>query len=150
MRAVAVSPIALFILASCVQTMKVNTEGSDAIPSEVAVSKLQELLPTVDFVKCRSPRATIEHEELKDWQIDATGVGFHGQGNDLYRFLYSDIRSTEFARVIGGKQPVYQVALYILEGDPEPKDMFRFNWTDDTRARKVLELFEALRRKHNK
>ena len=139
--------IALLLLVSCRQTMKVNTESAEAIPSEVAVSKLQELLPTVDFVRCRSPRATFDHEELKDWKIDATGVGFQGQGKDPYRFQYSDIRSTEFARVIGGSQPVYQVALLISEGELEPKDMFRFNWADETRARKALELFEALRRK---
>jgi hypothetical protein len=144
MRAFAVAPVVLLFLASCRQTMNVNTESSESIPSEVAVSKLQELLPTVDFVKCLSPRATIEHGELKDWKIDATGVGFHGQAP--YRFRYSDIRSTEFAR-ISGNGVLYEVVLLISQGEPEPKGLFGFNWLDETRARKALELFEAMRRK---
>jgi hypothetical protein len=145
MRAMAVAPVVLLFFASCRQTMNVNTESSESIPSEVAVSKLQELLPTVDFVKCRSPRATIEHEELKDWKIDATGVGFRGQAP--YRFRYLDIRSTEFAR-ISGNRPIYQVVLFLSEGGLEPKGLFSFNWLDETRARKALELFEAMRRKN--
>ena len=144
MRAFAVASVVLLFLASCRQVMKVNTETSESIPSEVAVSKLQELLPTVDFVKCLSPRATIEHKELKDWKIDATGVGFHGQAP--YRFRYLDIRSTEFARIVGNG-PIYEVVLLMSDGEPEPKGMFSFNWLDETRARKALELFEAMRRK---
>jgi hypothetical protein len=147
MRAFAVAPVVLLFLASCRQTMTVNTDSSESIPAEVAVSKLQELLPTVDSVECRSPKATIEHEKLKEWKIDATGVGFHGQDNDQYRFRYADIRSTEFTRVHTGSQPIFEVALFVPGEDLQPKDMFRFNWFDETRARKALELFEAMRRK---
>ena len=139
--------VALLLLASCRQTMKVNTEGSEAIPSEVAVAKLQDLLPTVDFVSCRSPKAKIEHEELKDLKIDATGVGFRGLDNNQYQFRYADIRSTEFTRIPNPGKPIYEVALFMMGGEPEPQDMFRFNWIDEARARKALELFEALRRK---
>ena len=139
--------VALLLLASCRQTMKVNTESSEAIPSEVAVAKLQELLPTVDFVSCRSPKATIEHGELKDLKSDATGVGFRGLDNNQYRFKFADIRSMEFSRIPKPGRPLFEVALFMMDGEPEPKDMFRFNWFDETRARKALELFEALRRK---
>jgi hypothetical protein len=139
--------VALLALSSCRQTMKVNSEGAEAIPSEVAVSKLQEVLPTVDVVRCLSPRAAIEHEELEGWLIDATGVEFHGKATDPYSFQYSDIRSTEFARIVSGNLPVFQIALFISERGSEPKDLFRFTWADETRARRALELFEALRRK---
>jgi len=149
MRAFEVAPVALLLFASCRQTMIVNTDSSEAIPSEIAVAKLRELLPTVDVVQCRSPQATIEHRELRDWKIDATGVGFQGQGKEPYRFQYSDIRSTEFARYSGGN-PVFEVVLFISEGEPEPKDLFSFQWLDETGARKALELFEALHRKSKK
>ena len=139
--------VALLLLASCRQTMTINTESSAAIPSEVAVAKLQELLPTVDFVECRSPKAKIDHKELKEWKIDAISVGFHGQENAHYRFRYSEIRRTEFTRITAGSQPIFEVALFIPDEDRETTDLFRFNWLDEARARKALELIEALRRK---
>ncbi len=147
MRAVAVVPLALLALASCRETIKVDTTSAESIPSEVAVAKLRELLPQVDFVTCRAPKATIEHEELKDWKIDAKGVGFRFVGKDAYRFQYSEIVSTQLDKVAGGNQTVFQVRLFMKGPDPEPKDLFRFNWADQDRARKVLELFESLRLK---
>jgi hypothetical protein len=148
MRAGRVATLCLLVLSSCRQTMTVNTEASELIPSEVAVSKLQELLPTVDFVNCRSSKVRIEHKDLKDWKIDATGIGFHGQDNDQFHFQYADLRSTEFTRIPLTHQPIFEVALIMMDVDHETRELFNFNWADETRARQALELFEALRRKN--
>lgn len=140
--------IALVLLAlaapCCRQPMVVDTSGAEMIPAEVAVAKLRELLPTVDVVGCTVPRAIYTGAEVSVWKVDGKGVEFQAAGKEPLRLAYADITGARLDR-LGGTD--YQVRIFTPAQENPKKDHFHFNWKDEAKARRALELIEALRRK---
>jgi hypothetical protein len=135
--------LAAIAAASCRQPMAVDTSGAEMIPTDVAVTKLREVLPTADVLGCTVPRAIFEGKEVKEWKIDEKGVEF-GAPPKSYRFTFAEATSVRIER-LGGSD--YQVRIF-TPAQPNPKkEHFYFTWKDEAKAKRAYELIESLRRK---
>ena len=124
---------------SCV--IPVDTQGAEAIPSEIALASLQELLPKAAYVSCIEPRASFLQSELLGWTVDEKGVEFRTRREEPFRLLWSASRGAELARV-----PLsYEVRVFMATPTDPRKALFHFNWREEAPARRAVELFEALR-----
>ncbi len=132
--------LALFLtlaaLLGCHQPIAVDTTSAKAIPAEIAVEQLRELLPKAAFLGCGEPTVSFMQDEIKSWTIDNKGLAFHPKGKDPYRMAYSSMKGTQLTKVILS----YEVRIFVGE-----RDFFRFNWREEQQSREALEYFEALR-----
>ena len=124
---------------SCV--IPVDSKGAEAIPTEMAVATLRDLLPTAIYVGCTDPRASFLQADVKDWSVDEKGVEFRTPREEPFRFLWSGSRGAELTR-----GPLsYEVRVFMVTPDNPRKVLFRFSWKEEAPARRAVELFEALR-----
>jgi hypothetical protein len=133
--------LALAALAGCRQPVPVDTRAAQAIPAEIAVEGLRDLLPKAVFLGCGEPTISFQQDEIKSWTIDEKGVEFRPKGKDPYRMPYSAIKETALTKVILS----YEVRVFVGTPPAVGRDFFRFNWRDEQTSRRALEFFEALR-----
>ncbi|HVR83989.1 MAG TPA: hypothetical protein VMU54_06725 [Planctomycetota bacterium] len=124
---------------SCV--IPVDMQGAEAIPTEVALSGLQDLLPRAAYVSCTEPRASFLQSDVLAWTVDEKGLEFRTRREEPFRLLWSASRGAELARV-----PLsYEVRVFMATPTNPRVTLFHFNWRDEAPARRAAELFEALR-----
>jgi len=133
----------LALSAGCRQPVPVDTSQAQFIPVPVAVENLRELLLTAEVVGCTVPKAIFEQKEIKEWKVDAAAIEFQVEGRPPFRVGYPDITATRVDRILGG----YQVRLFTAAQTDPKKDHVHFNLRDETRARRTIELIDALRLK---
>ena len=133
--------LALGALAGCRQPIAVDTKGAQAIPAQIAVEQLRELLPKASFLGCGEPTISFMQDEIQSWTIDGKGLEFLPKGKEPYRMTYSSIRGTQLTKVILS----YEVRIFIGTPPHVERTFFRFNWRDEQISRKAMEYFEALR-----
>ena len=130
---------ALFVLAAltgCREPIVVDTKTAAAIPAEIAISGLRELLPKAAYAGRGMPARSFAQNEIKGWSVDEKGVEFRTKTNDPHAFPYASIKGSELVKV-----PLsYEVKLS-LGG----QDYFRFTWKDEDSGRRAAEFFESLR-----
>ena len=131
----------LAILAGCRQPVVVDTRPAQAIPAEIAVEALRDLLPKAAFLGCGEPTISFQQNDITSWTIDEKGVEFRPKGKEPYRMLYSSMRGTELAKVLLS----YEVRIFVGSPPNVQRDFFRFNWRDEQQSRRALEYFESLR-----
>ena len=131
----------LVALASGSCVIPVDTQGAEAIPTEVAVASLRELLPNAAYVSCTEPRESFLQSDVLAWTVNNEGVEFRTRREKSFRLLWSMSRGAELARV-----PLsYEVRVFMATPSDPRKSLFHFNWRDEASARRAVELFEALR-----
>jgi len=136
--------LAFAALAGCRQPIVVDTKAAQAIPSQIAVEQLRELLPKAAFLGCGEPTISFMQDDIKLWTIDEKGVEFRPKGKDPYRMSYSSMKGTQLTKV-----PLsYEVRIFVGSPPNVQRDFFRFNWRDEQQSRQALEYFEALREDH--
>ncbi len=131
----------LLSIASCRHAVVVPVQTTDAadIPREIAVSKLQELLPTAAFVLCRSPRAKLRQDHVNSWEVsDAGFTVIHARGEPLV-LDFADVTST---RLLTGKG--FYIVQIFTTGLGE-YDHFQIWFDAMQEAKSTLEALEALR-----
>jgi hypothetical protein len=133
--------LALAALLGCRQPIAVDTKSAKAIPAELAVEQLRELLPKAAFLGCGEPTISFMQDEITSWMIDDKGIEFRPKGKDPYRMSYSAIKGTQLNKVILS----YEVRIFVGSPPNVERDFFRFNWRDEQQSREALEYFEALR-----
>jgi hypothetical protein len=131
-------PVAL-AAASC--SIPVDTRGSASIPTEVAVARLRDLLPTADYVGRTEPRVWFMKDDIQGWTVDEKGVEIRIPRDEPFRLLWSDYRGAELMKV-----PLsYEVRVIMATPANPRKNLYRFSWKEEEPARRAVELFEALR-----
>jgi hypothetical protein len=133
--------LALAALSSCRAEIPIDTQGAEAIPTELALAKLRELLPKAAYLSCTDPRVSLMQSEIRAWALDEEGLEFRGPGKEPFRLAYSAIRGAELAKVLLS----FEVRVYVATPTDPRKDLFRFNWREEDPARRATELIEALR-----
>lgn len=121
----------------------VDTTESGDIPREVAVQKLRELLPTMDYTYCMVPKESLKPSEIRAWGVrsDMIEVDF-GKAKPL-QLVYRDITEVKLEKV--GK---YFTARIFTTVQPEKdKDHFQFLWRNEAPAKSVVWLLTSLQSK---
>ena len=135
--------LVLGAVTSCRNIIPLDTQGADAIPTEMAVAKLKELLPQAAYLSCTDPKASFMQSEIKGWTIDEKGIEFQTRNPEPFRLAYSEIQGADLGKVLVS----YEVRVYTATAQNPRKDLFHFNWRQEEPARRAVELFEALRQK---
>jgi hypothetical protein len=131
-------PAALAV-ASC--AIPIDTRGSAAIPTEVAVARLRDLLPTAVYVGCTEPRVLFGKDDLLGLTVNEKGVEIRIPREEPFRLLWSDLRGAELL-----KFPLsYEVRVTMATPANPRKYLYRFSWKEEEPARRAVELLEALR-----
>jgi len=126
-------------LGSC--AIPVDREAAESIPTDLAVSKLAELLPKAAYVKSLDPWVSVDQSDIKAWSVTKDGFEFRSSRKEPFRLLWSFSRGTEVSKV-----PLrYEVRLYAMVPGNARKAVYHFYWKDEAEARRAAELFEALR-----
>jgi hypothetical protein len=133
--------LALAALVGCRQPVVVDTKAAQAIPAEIAVEGLRDLLPKAAFLGCGEPTISFMQDEIKGWTIDDKGVEFRPRRKEAYRMNYSSMKGIELSKVILS----YEVRIFVGTPPNIQHDFFRFNWKEEQPSRRALEYFEALR-----
>ena len=133
--------LGLATLGSCREAIPVDTRIAEAIPAELAVVRLKELLEKAAYLSCTEPKASFMQSEIREWTVDQKGVEFRGPGKEPYRLPYSSLRGAELTKVLLS----FEVRVYVDTPANPRKDLFRFNWRQEEPARRAVELFESLR-----
>jgi hypothetical protein len=129
----------LLLLSSC--SIPVDPETSKAIPTELAVAKLRELLPKASYVSCLDPRVSIDQADILSWSVTNESLEFRTEGRVPFRIHWAVSRGVELFKV-----PLrYEVRLYMVAPGNSRKDLYHFYWKDEGEARRAAELFESLR-----
>lgn len=129
----------LLLLSSC--TIPLDPEASKSIPTDLAVSKLREMLPTASYVNCFDPRVTIDQADIQAWSVTPEALEFRTEGRVPFRLYWAVSRGAELVQV-----PLrYEVRVYGMAPGNERKVLYHFNWKEETPARRAAELFESLR-----
>ena len=127
------------IAASC--SIPVNRQSAESIPTELAVSKLAEMLPKSSYVKWLEPGVLIDQSEITGWSVTKELVEFSSRRNDPFRLSWSVSRGAELV-----KFPFrYELRVYAAVPGNARKNVVIFNWKDEAEARRAAELFESLR-----
>jgi hypothetical protein len=132
-------PAVLLLLSSC--SIPVDPETSKSIPTELAVAKLREMLPTASYVSCLDPRVSIDQADIVSWSVTNEALEFRTEGRVPFRITWAASRGVELFKV-----PLrYEVRLFgVTPGNPR-KDLYHFYWKDEGDARRAAELLESLR-----
>ena len=139
--------MALVVLAAAAPACKsrkpvaVDTSEAGDIPREVAVQKLRELLPTMEYTYCSLPKDSLKPSEIRAWGVRSDMVEIDlGKAKPL-QLVYKDITDVKLELV--GKY--YTARIYTrVQTDPE-KDHFQFLWKQEGPAKSVVELLTALK-----
>lgn len=131
----------LFALALASCTIPLDRDAAKSIPTELAVSKLREILPKAMYVGCLDPMVSVNQSDIKAWSVTDEGLEIRSSRKEPFRLLWSASRGAELAKI-----PLrYEVRVYVaVQGNPR-KDLYHFYWKDEAEARRAAELFESLR-----
>ena len=126
------------------QTVEVDTSQAQDIPRELAIEKLQTVLPTAYHFGLTDPSYRWRAHKIEKWVVDAEGFEVHPYDVQRYRLEFSSIISTR----LDEDSKYSYVRLVTTEAKGETPDINTyFRWRrDPASARQALELFEALRR----
>lgn len=134
---------ALLLAVSCRLPIPVDTSQAKFIPREVALDELKGLLPTAERVGCSLPRGSFARTDVREWKIEDGGVEFKVEGREPFRFTFAEISSTRLDQL----QLLYQVRVFAPAQPNVRKELFHFDWKEETPARRAIELLDALRHK---
>ena len=137
---------AALLAPSCRNTVTVDVDTSQAqdIPRELAIEKLQAVLPTAYYFGLTDPSYRWRTTKVEKWVVDAKGFEVHFYDIQHYRLEFSAILSTHLE-----EDSKYSFVRLITteEAGETPNTNTYFRWRrDPASARQALELFEALRR----
>jgi hypothetical protein len=141
--------LALLVLAAAAPACKsrkpvaVDTTEAGDIPREVALQKLRELLPTMDYTYCTLPKDSLKPSEIRAWSVRSDMIEIDlGKAKPL-QLVYRDIMDVKLELV--GKY--YTARVYTtVQTEPE-KDHFQFLWKNENPAKSVVELLTSLKSK---
>ena len=135
----------LIAMTSCKKGTPVAVDTTEAaeIPREVAIQKLGELLPTVEYTYCTLPKYSLKPSEIKGWRIRSDAVEIDlGKAKELV-LSYADI--TQVRLELMGRYFTAKVFTSV-QVDKE-KAHFEFQWKQEEPAKRAVELFSSLKKK---
>jgi hypothetical protein len=147
MRVTSLIALAFLALAApaCKSRKQVTVDTSEAgdIPREVALQKLRELLPTMDYTYCTLPKDSLKPSEIRAWSVRSDMIEIDlGKAKPL-QLVYKDI--TDVKLELAGK--FYTARVFTrVQTEPE-KDHFQFLWRQENPAKSVVELLISLKSK---
>jgi hypothetical protein len=148
MRRLVILALALSALApACKRKQQIAVDTSEAkdIPREVALQKLQELLPTAVTVSSTVPKDTYKASEVKEWRVG--NLGFEAvpasAKDQTLSVAYAEITSLRLDQ--SGKY--YLAKIFSTRQPDKGKEHLVVTWTTQETAKQVVELLESLRQK---
>jgi hypothetical protein len=127
------------------QHITVDTSEAKDIPREIAIQKLQELLPTATYVSCTSPKESYKALEVKEWRVGNLGleiIPFSSRDKTL-GVAFSEV--TELRLDQSGKS--YLARIFSSQQPEKGKEHLAITWTVQETAKQVVELLESVRQK---
>ena len=147
MRKISVVLLCVVALGACRKREErlVSKENAADIPREVAIQKLQELLPTAESVSCTVPKDSYKASEVKEWGVRADGLRIAPvrEKDALFTVAFADITQVRLDKV--GRY--FQVRLFAKPQTDTTKDLISFTWKTEEAPTRVVELIESLRLK---
>ena len=119
-----------------------TTEAAD-IPREVALQKLRELLPTVDYTYCTLPKDSLKPSEIRAWNIRSEAIEIDLGKPKPLTLVYREITDVKLELV--GKY--YTARIFTTVQPDKEKDHFQFLWRQENPAKSVVELLTSLKGK---
>ncbi len=148
MRRIAVLAAALAVLGpACKKKQQIPVDVSEAkdIPREIALQKLQELLPTAATVSSTVPKESYKASEVKDWRVGDLGLEIVPQNakDKTLSLAYQDM--TEVRLDQSGR--TFLARVFSVHQADKGKEHLAFSWSAQEAPRQVVELLEAVRQK---
>jgi hypothetical protein len=121
----------------------VSKENAADIPREIALQKLQELLPTAESVTCTNPKDSYKASEIKKWGVESEGLRIapHKEKDPTFAVTFTDISQVRLDKV--GRY--FQVRIFAPPQTDPTKDLLTFVWRSEEAPTRVVELIESLR-----
>ena len=121
----------------------VSKENAADIPREVALQKLQELLPTAESVACTHPKDSYKASEVKAWGVGHDGLRIAPvrEKDAVFAVAFGDISQVRLDKL--GKY--FHVRIFAKPQTDPSKDLLTFIWRAEEAATRVVELIESLR-----
>lgn len=121
----------------------VDTSEAGDIPREIALQKLRELLPTMDYTYCTVPKDSLKPSEIRAWSVRSDMIEIDlGKAKPL-QLVYREITDVKLELV--GKY--YTARVYTTVVPDKDKDHFQFLWKQENPAKSVVELLTSLKSK---
>ncbi len=127
------------------QHIPVDTSEAKDIPREIALQKLQELLPTATYVSCTAPKEAYKAVDVKEWRVGNLGleiIPFSSKDKTL-TVAYAEM--TEIRLDQSGKS--YLARIFSTQQPEKGKEHLAFTWHVQETPRQIVELLEAVRQK---
>lgn len=143
MRRLGLAAVAILaVSAACRKPKPKEVDVSEAgdIPREIAIQKLRELLPTAEEVVCSKPKDSLKKSEIASWTIGEESFEIVRVKGEPLGLRYAEVTKVDMAQV--GR--AFMARLFTA---PQTADHYRFVWRAEETAKRVVELFEALRQK---
>jgi hypothetical protein len=131
----------LLALTAAACSIPIDRRTAETIPTELAVSKLSEMLPKAWYIRCLEREVSIDQSEIQAWSVTKEGLEFRTSHKDPFRLSWSLCRGVEL------KKAPFRTELRVFaagEGNAR-KHVYTVNWKDEVEARRAGELFESLR-----
>jgi hypothetical protein len=127
------------------QQIAVDTSEARDIPREVALQKLQELLPTAVSVSSTVPKETYKASEVKEWRVGSLGLEVIPANvkDQSFSVAYAEMTSLRLDQ--SGKY--FLARVYSTRQPDKAKEHLVITWTAQETAKQVVELLESLRQK---
>jgi hypothetical protein len=121
----------------------VSKENAADIPREVALQKLQELLPTAESAACTMPKDYYKASEVKEWGVRPEGLRIAPvrEKDPLFTVAFADISQVRLDKL--GK--TFHVRIFAKPQTDSGKDLLSFAWRTEEAPTRVVELLESLR-----
>lgn len=136
---------AVVVLAACRRREErpVSKENAADIPREIALQKLQELLPTAESVTCTNPKDSYKAAEIKKWDVRSEGLRIvpAKEKDATFAVTFTDISQVRLDKV--GRY--FQVRIFAPPQTDPTKDLLNFVWRTEEAPTRVVELIESLR-----
>lgn len=148
MRRMAVLVVVLAALApACKKKQQIAVDTSEAkdIPREIALQKLQELLPTATSVACTVPKEYYKASEVKEWRAGNLGLEIlpaNAKDKPL-SLAYADMTELRLDR----SGSTYLARIFSVHQKDKGKEHLAFSWAAQEPPKQVVELLEAVRQK---
>ena len=148
MRRLVFLAVALAALApACKKKQQISVDTSEArdIPREVALQKLQELLPTATTVASTVPKETYKASDVKEWRVGNLGLEVLpvSAKDQTLSVAYAEITSLRLDQ--SGK---YFLARIFSTRQPDRgREHLVLTWTSQETAKQAVELLESVRQK---
>jgi hypothetical protein len=122
----------------------VSKENAADIPREIALQKLQELLPTAESVACTNPKDSYKASEIRKWGVESDGLRIvpAKEKDPTFTVAFADISQVRLDKV-GSRY--FQVRLFAPQQPDPTKDLLSFTWRVEEHPTRVVELIESLR-----